>query len=81
MAYRQPRVPEYREQDGPGKYIRTLVLFLKEFTTAAWKANNQRIREVEELREKLDEQTTGAAAQQERIRRLEEELNALREQI
>ena len=49
MAYRQPRVPEYSEQDGAGKTLRALILFLKDFSTAAWTANNQRKREIEAL--------------------------------
>ena len=47
MAYRQPRPPEYRG-DAPG-YSRALILFLKDFATAAWAANNRRIREIEAL--------------------------------
>lgn len=50
MAYRQPRVPEYSEQDGAGKTLRALILFLKDFSTAAWTANNQRKREIDALR-------------------------------
>lgn len=52
MAYRQPRVPEYRE-DG-GAYMKALTLFLKDFCTAAWTANNQRIREIEALKARMD---------------------------
>lgn len=55
MAYRQPRVPEYRESEGVNRYIRSLILFLKEFALAAWKANNQRIREIEEIKKQLTE--------------------------
>lgn len=50
MAYRQPRVPEYNEKEGEGKILRALVLFLKDFTMAAWTANNQRKREIEALK-------------------------------
>lgn len=39
---KQPRVPEYREADGVKAYIKPLILFLKDFTMAAWTANNQR---------------------------------------
>lgn len=52
MAYRQPRVPEYSEKDGAGKALRALILFLKDFSMAAWTANNQRKREIEMLEEK-----------------------------
>ena len=31
MAFKQPRVPEYRESEGMGRYLHTLVLFLKDF--------------------------------------------------
>lgn len=64
MAYRQPRVPEYREQDGVGKTLKQLILFLKDFTMAAWTADNQRAEE--------------AKAMEARLTRLEEELSALR---
>lgn len=37
---RQPRVPEYRENESVGKYLRTLVLFLKDFCGEAWTASN-----------------------------------------
>lgn len=47
MAYRQPRVPEYNEREGEGKTLRALILFLKDFSMAAWTANNQRKREIE----------------------------------
>ena len=38
MAFKQPRVPEYREADGAGRYIRSLVLFLKDFCMECWVA-------------------------------------------
>ncbi|MBQ4265131.1 MAG: hypothetical protein IJB85_06435 [Clostridia bacterium] len=49
MAYRQPKVPEYREGEGVSRYLRKLALFLKDFSGAAWTANNQRIREIQSL--------------------------------
>lgn len=36
---RQPRVPEYRENENVSKYLKTLVLFLKDFCEEAWVAN------------------------------------------
>ena len=54
MAFKQPRVPEYRESDGTGKYIRSLVLFLKDFCTDVWTANRQRESEIEALRRDVD---------------------------
>ena len=46
---KQPRVPEYRESDGVKVYIKALILFLKDFSMAAWTANNQRKKEIEVL--------------------------------
>ena len=46
---KQPRVPEYRESEGVKAYIKPLILFLKDFTMAAWTANNQRKKEIEEI--------------------------------
>lgn len=46
---KQPRVPEYRESEGVKAYIKPLILFLKDFTMAAWTANNQRKKEIEAL--------------------------------
>ena len=43
---KQPRVPEYREADGVKVYIKALILFLKDFSMAAWTANNQRKKEI-----------------------------------
>lgn len=33
---RQPRVPEYHEGEGLGRYMRALILFLKDFTMDVW---------------------------------------------
>lgn len=54
MAYRQPKVPEYREGGEMNGYIRNLILFLKDSSGAAWTANNQRIREIEALQARLE---------------------------
>lgn len=53
MAYKQPRVPEYRGNDGA--YLKTLILFLKDFTMEAWTANNRRAGEIRRLRESIEE--------------------------
>lgn len=37
MAFKQPRIPEYREREGAGKYLKELALFLKDFCTECWK--------------------------------------------
>ena len=49
---KQPKVPEYRENEGVKAYIKPLILFLKDFTMAAWTANNQRRKEIEALAKK-----------------------------
>ena len=53
MAFKQPRVPEYREREGTGKYLRSLVLFLKYFCMDVWTANRETSREISEIRERL----------------------------
>ena len=53
MAFKQPKVPEYRESDGTDRYIRSLILFLKDFCIDAWTADRQRIREIGELEARL----------------------------
>ena len=35
---KQPRVPEYHEGEGFARYMRTLILFLKDFTMDVWQA-------------------------------------------
>ena len=55
MAFKQPRVPEYRESDGTGRYLHTLVLFLKDFCMDVWTANRERRREIDEIRVRLSE--------------------------
>ncbi|MCI6268510.1 MAG: hypothetical protein MR637_07795 [Clostridiales bacterium] len=50
MAFKQPRVPEYREREGADRYIRSLVLFLKDFCMDVWTANNQRTGEIDAVR-------------------------------
>lgn len=53
MSYKQPRVPEYRQGEATGSYLRLLMLFLKEFTAAAWAANNRRRKEIMELKTEI----------------------------
>ena len=52
--FKQPRVPEYREGDGTGRYIRSLILFRKDFCMDVWTANRQRESEIEALRREVD---------------------------
>lgn len=53
MSYRQPKTPEYREGENVRTYIRPLILFLKEFSTAAWAANGRRKREIAALEKRV----------------------------
>lgn len=39
---KQPRVPEYREADGVSRYLKSLVLFLKDFTSEVWVENKNK---------------------------------------
>lgn len=48
MAFKQPRVPEYR---GSNEFLRTLVLWLKDFSNDAWTANRQREAEIKRIEE------------------------------
>lgn len=50
---KQMKVPEYREGAHMGGYLRTLVLFLKDFSMAAWTADRQRKREIAALEGEL----------------------------
>ena len=46
---KQPRVPEYREAEGVSRYIKSLILFLKDFSMSVWVANNQRKKDIENV--------------------------------
>lgn len=50
---RQPRVPEYRENEGVRAYMRPLVMWLKEFADAVWAAEVKRSKELEEIKKRL----------------------------
>ena len=52
---KQPRVPEYREADGVSRYIKLLILFLKDFSMSVWTANNQRKKEIEAVSKSIPE--------------------------
>lgn len=49
MAFKQPRVPEYRSSEGMEAYIRTLILFLKDFCTDAWTESREQKRAIERV--------------------------------
>ena len=57
--FKQPRVPEYREGTPLVQMIKQLVLFLKDFCTDAWVANQERTKEIKELRDRLNSLTGG----------------------
>ena len=46
---KQPRIPEYREGESIGAYLRTLILFLKDFCQEAWTAHRQNAKAIREL--------------------------------
>lgn len=50
MGFKQPRVPEYREAEGVGHYMRNLTLFLKDFCMDSWKATMNLQKSVSVLR-------------------------------
>lgn len=63
MSYRQPKVPEYRE--GESGYMKLLMLFLRDFATAAWAANNRRRKEIAALRAQTQALSEALGAQAE----------------
>lgn len=46
---KQPRVPEYREGDSVSKYLKNLILFLKDFSMETWKADDRHRRDMTAL--------------------------------
>ena len=46
---KQPRVPEYRDGDGLDKYLRALVLFLKDFCQETWMASRLQMRSIDAI--------------------------------
>ena len=53
LSYKQPRVPEYRQGEPMGVYMRLLMLFLRDFASAVWAANNRRRKEIAALRTEI----------------------------
>ena len=53
MALKQPRVPEYREQDGTGRNLRSLILFLKDFCMGVWTAMCRQEKRMDELEQRM----------------------------
>jgi len=50
MAIKQPRVPEYREGEGTEGYMRSLILFLKDFCQEVWMESGQARKRIEGIR-------------------------------
>ncbi|MBE5798982.1 MAG: hypothetical protein E7321_03415 [Clostridiales bacterium] len=61
MAFKQPRVPEYRQSDGTEAYIKALILFLKDFCLEAWTASRMHDKTLNSMRNSA---TLQAASQQ-----------------
>jgi hypothetical protein len=59
MSFKQPRVPEFRGGESTESVVKRLILFLRGFCMAVWKADNQRAQEIERLKKRLDELTGG----------------------
>ena len=49
MTLKQPRVPEYRQGEELRAYLRTLILFLKDFCQDVWSAVRQADKRIEAL--------------------------------
>ena len=49
---KQPRVPEYREGEGFSRFVRTLVLFLKDFSMDVWQTVTAMERRLKSLEDK-----------------------------
>ena len=56
MAFKQPRVPEYRDGMGMNRYLKDLTLFLKDFCLNSWKETTNIKKGGNFDVEKLDEQ-------------------------
>lgn len=53
MAFKQPRVPQ--ETGGSlAAYMKTLILFLRDFCTASWNADRMKDAEIEAIKKRLD---------------------------
>ena len=54
MAFKQPRIPEYRTGEEIQAYIRTLILFLKDFCREAWTASRVQGERTQEIGSALE---------------------------
>lgn len=55
MGFKQPRVPEYQRGESVETYIRTLILFLKDFCQEAWTENRTQGKGIDGIRKDMDE--------------------------
>lgn len=55
MGFKQPRVPEYRDKEGMERYIRTLVLFLKDFCQEVWSQSRMQEKAIGGVQKGVDE--------------------------
>lgn len=53
MAYKQPRVPEYRDSDGPVITLKNLIMFLRDFCLSSWNADKKKDAEIENIKKRL----------------------------
>lgn len=53
MAFKQPHVPVYREQDGAARGLRSILLFLKDFCMDAWQAVRLQEKRMDELERRI----------------------------
>ena len=64
MPLKQPRVPEWRQGEELRAYLRTLILFLKDYCQDVWSAIRQtekRLEALEKENARLKEQLTAAS--------------------
>ncbi len=54
MAYREPKVPQFREGMAYGEAIRALCLFLREDCAASWNADRKKDEEIRKIKARLD---------------------------
>ncbi|MBQ7886129.1 MAG: hypothetical protein IJ313_04455 [Clostridia bacterium] len=54
MGFKQPRVPEYRSGEGVEKYIRTLILFLKDFCQEAWRTSRAQEKAIDDVLKRME---------------------------
>lgn len=55
MGFKQPRVPEYQSGEAMETYIRTLILFLKDFCQEAWVQSRAQGKAIDSAMKSLNE--------------------------